>query len=155
MRYKKIDDSDSRLIDNPPWKDKSLTKREAALKMKELFPDSTVKEIVRATAWKGYTHWSQSDQNRNNTRKLSDKIAEDKRTFIKNIKKEAGGCKICGYSRCLSALEFHHIDPTKKEAAISKMLNLKNVVEELKNCVLLCSNCHREVHEGLTELPPE
>lgn len=66
-----------------------------------------------------------------------------------------GKCGICGYSKCISALEFHHTDPTIKESQISLSNTRKweRVVSELKKCVMVCSNCHREIHSGLTELP--
>jgi predicted HNH restriction endonuclease len=28
-------------------------------------------------------------------------------------------------------------------------MRLKEAVEEVKKCVLICSNCHRELHAGL------
>ena len=43
---------------------------------------------------------------------------------------------------------FHHLDPREKDFAISSKLSWTVVVEELKKCVLLCSNCHREAHDG-------
>jgi 5-methylcytosine-specific restriction endonuclease McrA len=68
----------------------------------------------------------------------------------------AGGeCKICGYKVYLGALEFHHLDPSKKDIGFSKFgrtswdKNKEKIIEELDKCVLLCANCHREVHGGL------
>lgn len=61
-----------------------------------------------------------------------------------------GKCSICGYNKCMAALEFHHIDPTKKDFTITTSINLNSskVLEEVKKCNLLCANCHREVHYG-------
>jgi 5-methylcytosine-specific restriction endonuclease McrA len=68
----------------------------------------------------------------------------------------AGGkCALCGYCRCHSALEFHHLDPNKKLfgiAAGAGRVSLEESLEECKKCILLCSNCHREVEEGLVTL---
>lgn len=71
--------------------------------------------------------------------------------FIAKLKqKEGGKCVKCGYDKCLSALEFHHKDPDKKDFGISDdNMRLKEAVEEIKKCVLICSNCHRELHAGL------
>ena len=33
-----------------------------------------------------------------------------------------GKCQCCGYDRCLSALEFHHLDPKSKEITISRSI---------------------------------
>ncbi len=59
-----------------------------------------------------------------------------------------GGCCKCGYNKCDSALEFHHIDRSTKEHRPAKLLfgSWEKIVEELKKCILLCSNCHRELH---------
>lgn len=58
-----------------------------------------------------------------------------------------GKCRICGYDKCISALEFHHCDPSEKHFGISdgNCRSLEEDIEEIKKCVLLCSNCHREV----------
>lgn len=59
-------------------------------------------------------------------------------------------CVICNYSRCLKALDFHHVDPTNKSFDVSdKKLKVKEIAAEAKKCVLLCTNCHRELHAGL------
>lgn len=60
-----------------------------------------------------------------------------------------GQCRICGYNRCSSAFDFHHLDPSQKDFSISTRASWNAIVVELKKCVLLCSNCHREVHAGL------
>ena len=74
--------------------------------------------------------------------------------FIAKLKiKEGGKCIRCGYDKCISALEFHHKDPSKKDFGISDdNMRLKEAVEEVKKCILICSNCHREFHAGLWTL---
>lgn len=63
-------------------------------------------------------------------------------------------CAICGYDKCVQALEAHHIDPNQKEFSISTNANKAYdlISEELKKCVLLCANCHREYHAGLFDI---
>lgn len=61
-------------------------------------------------------------------------------------------CCICGYNKVISALEFHHIDPSLKEYGIASngtCHNIQKDIAEIKKCVLVCANCHREIHEGL------
>lgn len=74
----------------------------------------------------------------------------------KAITHAGGRCRICGYNRCGEALHFHHIDPTTKSFAISmacaKTRSWKTVRDEVEKCVLLCGNCHAEVHAGLVQL---
>lgn len=68
----------------------------------------------------------------------------------------AGGkCVICGYDRCLRALVFHHTDPEQKEYGIGgyACCSPETLRDEIDKCVLLCSNCHAEVHEGVAVLP--
>lgn len=66
-------------------------------------------------------------------------------------------CCICGYSKCIEAFDLHHIDSEDKNFNISsfKIRNWDIIKEEAKKCVLLCSNCHRELHAGLVNLPKD
>jgi hypothetical protein len=69
---------------------------------------------------------------------------------LEYIKIFGGKCSCCGYNKNWSALEFHHIDPKIKEIKLdilSFCRNSKETIEkELENCKLVCSNCHREIH---------
>ena len=62
-----------------------------------------------------------------------------------------GHCQICGYNKAITALELHHLNPEEKEFGIGAILNkdweLMN--SEIQKCILVCANCHREIHEGL------
>jgi hypothetical protein len=50
----------------------------------------------------------------------------------------------------MSAMHFHHPDPTAKEFTVSSRLtSWDRIVRELDKCLLLCANCHGEVHEGM------
>ncbi len=61
---------------------------------------------------------------------------------------------MCGYSKCVDALEFHHINPSNKEKPISQFARFtQKTIEELEKCVVLCANCHREEHKRLRETP--
>lgn len=65
------------------------------------------------------------------------------------INYKGGCCALCGYSKCLAALEMHHVDDHTKEFNISdRKAWTEALVRELDKCVLLCANCHREVHAG-------
>jgi transposase len=70
---------------------------------------------------------------------------------------EAGGCcRLCGYDRCVAALQFHHLDPTTKEfgvAANGMARSIERLRAEVRKCVLLCSNCHAEVESGFASIP--
>lgn len=60
-------------------------------------------------------------------------------------------CEICGYNKCIASLEFHHLDPNEKDFTIGSSNNrlnrtLETDKKEADKCILLCSNCHREIH---------
>ena len=68
------------------------------------------------------------------------------RKFVRRVK-SIYGCSVCGYKKSLMALHFHHVGP--KRGMISEMFHFsrKALKEEMRNCILLCSNCHCEKHE--------
>lgn len=61
-----------------------------------------------------------------------------------------GKCSRCGYDKSLSALEFHHRNPLEKSFALDSRSiaskRMETLMEEIKKCDLLCSNCHKEIH---------
>jgi hypothetical protein len=68
------------------------------------------------------------------------------------VEYKGGSCSCCGYNKCVAALEFHHNDPSEKDFGISgKGLtrSWEKLKVELDKCILVCSNCHREIHENL------
>ncbi len=72
------------------------------------------------------------------------------------VEHKGGRCQICGYNRCIWALDFHHKDSTTKEfgiAAKGYTRSWKAIQAEADKCVLVCANCHREIESGFTQLP--
>jgi transposase-like protein len=69
---------------------------------------------------------------------------------------EAGGrCEVCGYSRYIGALQFHHLDPDEKSFSLSERglaRSLDRARAEVEKCALLCANCHAEVGAGLATI---
>ena len=62
----------------------------------------------------------------------------------------AGGvCVKCGYNKCFRALGFHHINPNEKEYKRLTNLPLAIALKEIKKCILVCANCHMEIHDDL------
>lgn len=65
-----------------------------------------------------------------------------------------GQCIICGYNKCIAALEFHHLDRQNKKFVLAGFVgSLKRAMEEAEKCAILCANCHREVEVGTTKFP--
>jgi 5-methylcytosine-specific restriction endonuclease McrA len=86
------------------------------------------------------------------------KAVSARRKKLRDMALEYGGgkCIVCGYDRCRRAMVFHHLDPSKKDFGLSvKGLtrSWEKMRAELEKCVLLCANCHAEVHDGITQLP--
>jgi len=85
------------------------------------------------------------------------KVYERKMKRRKRLKEEAlkmlgGKCKICGYNKCRAAMEFHHPKGTKEGGIHSFLKNesRQKLLKEAKKCILLCANCHREVHNRVS-----
>ena len=76
-------------------------------------------------------------------------------SFIRAIASFGGVCLACNSAYAPAALEFHHPDPSKKEFAISVdgiYRSWEKIQGELQNCVMLCANCHAEIHAGVRVL---
>lgn len=72
------------------------------------------------------------------------------KTKKKLVDYKGGKCEKCGYNKCIEALEFHHNDPNEKDFAISrKSYSYDRLKNEVDKCILVCSNCHREIHYEL------
>ena len=80
-----------------------------------------------------------------------------KNSKTKMVEAMGGACQCCGYSTCTEALAFHHIDPTVKDMGFgdtrANPKKWEKIVEELRKCVLVCHNCHSEIHAGVRQLP--
>lgn len=72
-----------------------------------------------------------------------------KKIKLKCVEYKGGQCEKCGYNKCIDVLEFHHLDPTKKDFGIASKGHVKswdNIKKELDKCIMVCANCHREIH---------
>ena len=89
---------------------------------------------------------------KNKQREFIRQYHKEKRIELKEkaLQYKGGCCSNCGYDKCNDALEFHHTDESKKRFNISKNIftskRWATILEELDKCILLCSNCHRELH---------
>lgn len=81
--------------------------------------------------------------------------ASRRRTKIRAVAYMGGSCESCGRRGEPAIFDFHHVVPSQKEFGIGQdgiPRRWSAVVAELAKCVLLCANCHREVHAGVREL---
>jgi transposase len=115
-------------------------------------------EITRRCPTHGLTTYVRSGSQRYRCKRCRQEAVVKRRRKVKELLiQEAGGrCALCGYDRYAGALQFHHLDPTEKEFALSTRgiaRSLSKAREEARKCVLLCATCHAEVEAGLALLP--
>lgn len=88
----------------------------------------------------------------------SEAVKAWRRRFRDRIRISLGGkCVCCGYDKCSYALEGHHVDPSGKDFTFGEVSGhpraWDTMKDELKKCVLVCSNCHIKIHSGMRETP--
>lgn len=68
------------------------------------------------------------------------------------VELKGGECVKCGYSKSNWALDFHHMDPKKKDFSFSHKghtISWEKWKVELEKTILVCKNCHAEIHAGM------
>ena len=67
------------------------------------------------------------------------------------VEYKGGRCVMCGYNACLGSLDFHHTDPDSKDPNWTRIRTWRfdKIKEELDKCILVCRNCHGEIHYKL------
>lgn len=80
----------------------------------------------------------------------------DRIKMLRNTRKKTiinllgGKCQICTYSKTPRNLVFHHLQ--NKEFNLSTrgfQYKYSKLLHEIKKCILVCHNCHGEIHDGL------
>lgn len=90
-----------------------------------------------------YYSWCKECLNKHNRRQYKSR----KNEILDKLGIDKKCCK-CGYDKYIGALEFHHEGEDKK-FNLSKNHSITQSLEEAKKCILVCSNCHKEIHAGL------
>lgn len=96
-------------------------------------------------------------------RRSRSRVWKDEKNKIDAIRKErakklleykGGKCQRCGYNKCSAALDYHHVDQSKKKFTIASSLtrSMSDLIKEVDKCILICSNCHREIHANELEV---
>lgn len=97
------------------------------------------------------------DANKEYKRIINKRYKKIKKEMIISFK-QTQKCPLCGenYHRCL---DFHHVGDETKDSTINDLLHrnvgLKKIIDEMNKCCIICSNCHRKLHDGLVEEPIE
>lgn len=86
-------------------------------------------------------------------------VSERRRVVKRALVEEAGGkCALCSFKKHPAALQFHHLDPSKKEFHLGHQghsRSLSRMRAEASKCVLLCANCHALVEAGVRKVSSE
>ena len=87
---------------------------------------------------------------------MINKISSKEIDLKERLEYKGKQCIICGYSKCIQALDFHHLHD--KDFNLSDR-NLKldwiEIKKELDKCIVVCANCHREIHANYKILSEE
>lgn len=112
------------------------------------------KEIIKNCNKHGETlHIIDSTKTRYRCKKCRVDAVDKRRRLIKQkaVDYKGGACISCGYDKCIAALEFHHVEPSGKDFSISHKGHTRSwneIKNELDKCILVCANCHREIHSS-------
>ena len=68
---------------------------------------------------------------------------------IKSLEYKGNKCQICGYDKCIQSLCFHHLYDKDFIISGSHCRKWETIQMELDKCILVCANCHGEIHFGL------
>lgn len=75
-----------------------------------------------------------------------------RRVKIKLVEYKGDKCELCGYNKCITSLDFHHKDPKEKDFSVSgRTLSFEKLKNEVDKCILVCRNCHGEIHYNIEE----
>ena len=63
-------------------------------------------------------------------------------------------CVRCGYDRCVAAIDFHHTNPADKDFNVGsrQCISKARLSEEVSKCIVICRNCHAELHDGMWDI---
>lgn len=105
----------------------------------------------------GLTSFARESSGQWKCRRCRTQYTNDYRRRLKaTVVAEAGGkCVVCGYNRSIRALHFHHRDPKTKifQIGTKHCSSIAKLRKEAAKCVLVCSNCHMEIEDGLLTCP--
>lgn len=107
-------------------------------------------EISKST--KGLKRYSKFDDTISRKERQVVYVTERRRKLKEMAVTYKGGkCEKCGYNECIAALDFHHLNPLEKDFSIGNKgytRSWENIKKEIDKCILVCANCHREIHSN-------
>ena len=121
---------------------KSHSRKETALKFN--IAESTVYRYVNKKREK----LTEEEIKKRNYQRIKSRRQKIKKWIVED---RGGKCEICGYDKSIWSLQFHHKDPIEKDFTIgsSSVLSFDKIKNETDKCLLVCANCHAEIHENI------
>ena len=105
---------------------------------------------MRECPYHGLTEYVKRKDGRFRCKKCALEVVSNKRrrNKVALVEYKGGKCEICGYDKCIEALSFHHLDPNQKDFGVSNgnIKSLETLKREADKCILVCHNCHAELH---------
>ena len=138
--------SEKHWIQQNPERDKYL-KKKSWLKCNVVACRQCGKPIPTELRASGVTMCS--DSCRHTRKRILENRKRQKRIKLFLEHKERRGCCICGYNKFGGSLDFHHVNPNEKERRIESKhwsANSDIIKKELEKCIMVCKNCHYELH---------
>lgn len=89
--------------------------------------------------------WRKNPTGRVKWRAYNERRVSFNKEFLR--KEREKGCRKCGENRHY-VIDFHHLDPGEKIFTIGRtnQWTLTQLKKEIRKCILLCKNCHQELH---------
>lgn len=88
-----------------------------------------------------------SKRKESNKKSVNKRRKQNKKLLVEY---KGGKCELCGYNKCIAALDFHHKNPLEKEISLTgNTFSFERQKKEADKCMLVCANCHREIHYNL------
>jgi hypothetical protein len=103
-----------------------------------------------------YENFSQTQKNFKDEHGLNLYTLKGIKKKLQLIELMGGKCEKCGYDKNIAAFDFHHKNPFEKsfDVKIQKLnyMSDDDILNEAMKCMLLCANCHRELHSPYMEI---
>lgn len=111
-------------------------------------PRKTLEERKTYNAFKNM-RWYNSEKKRTGKDPINLRRIIRKSLIVRLL---GGCCLLCGYDKCSRNLAFHHVHDKRRELSCTDFqCSLETLEPEIKKCVLICNNCHGEVHDNLVD----
>lgn len=127
----------------------SMTSKKCRMCHLEKTTDNFPKQrcICKVCTSKYMKQWRISNRFRKHT---YNRTRKDKLLQVVNEYKSERKCAYCGEAdHC--CLDFHHLDPSKKDLTVNELVkksNTQRLLKEFSKCEIVCANCHRKLHAG-------